>query len=277
MIVRAKAITSGNGPSTVSLADGVDYRPLVSGESGAKGLSTGVATFQRNAKLPAHVHPVSEVIVPLSGKLHVTVEGRRYLLERYDAIHVPAGVVHWVQNDIGESPVSCFVTFASETPARDWVEQNLAIEDRVETDSSCAEHLTRFESAPVYELSHEALFRDLFASRFGSRGICGGYGIFQPGASLPCHVHGFDESITIVEGTAVCQVAGREYELANRDTASVPEGRPHRFINRSDQPMAMIWVYAGDEPDRTVLDQCCCEQPLSTNQACCDDTSSKTR
>ncbi len=47
------------------------------------------------------------------------------------------------------------------------------------------------------------------------RGICGGPSIFQPGTSLPCHGHGFDESITIVTGRAVCQVAGKECELAD--------------------------------------------------------------
>ena len=82
------------------------------------------------------------------------------------------------------------------------------------------------------------------------------------GASLPCHIHGFDESITIVTGRAISQVAGREYELSNCDTACIPQGRPHRFINRSDQPMAMIWVYAGDEPDRTLVDPGYCEGRL---------------
>jgi quercetin dioxygenase-like cupin family protein len=274
---RCEAIASGNGSSVIPLADGVDYRPLVSGDLRAQGLSTGIATFNPNAKLPVHIHSVSKAIVPLSGKIHVIVEGRRYLLGRYDAMHVPADVMHWVQNDVGESPISCLVTFASETPSRDWVEETSAIEDTAETDSSCAEHLTRFAAAPVYELSHEAQFRDLFAGRFGTRGICGGYGIFQPEAALPCHVHSFDESITIVEGRAVCQVAGREYEVSNCDTVCVPEGRPHRFINRSDRPMAMIWVYAGDEPDRTVLDRCCCEESQSANQAFGDDTPSKSR
>lgn len=120
------------------------------------------------------------------------------------------------------------------------------------------ETLIRFAEAPVYELAPNALFRDLFNSRLGSRGICGGYGRFQPGASLPCHFHGYDESITIVEGAAVCQAAGQEYTLAGLDTACIPEGRPHRFLNWTEQPMAMLWVYAGDEPERTVVDSCRC-------------------
>jgi quercetin dioxygenase-like cupin family protein len=158
--------------------------------------------------------------------------------------------------------------FASAAPAREFVARDDPIVERAATDAGCPEHLTRFASAPVYELAPRALFRDLFARRLGSRGVCGGYGIFEPGSSLPCHVHGFDESITIVEGAAICQVAGREYELSGLDTACVPQGRPHRFLNRSARPMAMIWIYAGDEPDRTLVDPGYCEGriPYSPDQ-----------
>ncbi len=116
------------------------------------------------------------------------------------------------------------------------------------------EYVARFDKAEVYELSEGAKFRDLFAGRFGSVGICGGYGKFQPGSSLPCHTHEYDESITIVEGEAVCEVAGRRYRLSGCDTAFVPQGKPHRFLNHSDRPMAMIWVYAGSEPSRSIVD-----------------------
>jgi quercetin dioxygenase-like cupin family protein len=198
----------------------------------------------------------------LSGQAHVLVEGRRYLLRPYDAMHVPGQTTHQVINPSGETPAVLFSTFASATPTRELVPGPFAVVERSATDASCPENLTRFDTAPVYELSARAFFRDLFARRLGSRGICGGYGIFEPGASLPCHIHGFDESITIGTGRAISQVAGREYELSNCDTACIPQGRPHRFINRSDQPMAMIWVYAGDEPDRTLVDPGYCEGVL---------------
>jgi quercetin dioxygenase-like cupin family protein len=74
-----------------------------------------------------------------------------------------------------------------------------------------------------------------------------------PGASLPCHIHDFDESITIVGGSAVCLAQGRRYELGGCDTAFIPRGIPHRFLNQSDGEMAMIWVYAGSEPDRRIV------------------------
>ena len=122
------------------------------------------------------------------------------------------------------------------------------------------ERLTRFDAAARYDLAEGADFRDLFRGFPGCTGICGGYALFQPGKGLPCHIHDYDESISIVVGEAVCQVAGAEYTLTGCGTALVPRGRPHRFINRSDRPMAMIWVYAGDTPDRVIVEEFLCER-----------------
>ena len=52
----------------------------------------------------------------------------------------------------------------------------------------------------------------------------------------------------------------------NCDTICIPRGRPHRFLNRGDEPMAMIWVYAGDEPDREIVDQGFCDGILSLDR-----------
>ena len=46
------------------------------------------------------------------------------------------------------------------------------------------------------------------------RGICGGHGKFAKGSSLPCHTHAYDESITILTGSATCQVQGARYQMA---------------------------------------------------------------
>jgi hypothetical protein len=42
----------------------------------------------------------------------------------------------------------------------------------------------------------------------------------------------------------------------------VPRGRPHRFVNEGDDVMAMIWVYAGSEPERTLVDTGYCDGSL---------------
>src|SRR5262249_27260053 len=138
--------------------------------------------------------------------------------------------------------------FATSEPRRSFVGTKFEVQERGlgQPKKGEPEHIARFDKAEIYPLADGTKFRDLFASRFGSKGICGGYGEFQPGTGWPCHIHKFDESITIVKGRAKCQVAGHEYSVGDCDTGMVPTGLPHRFLNEGDEPMAMIWVYAVD-------------------------------
>ncbi len=256
---RMEFITRGDCEPLGQLAPGVSVQVFASGQLGAQGLTTCCATLQPLAALPYHSHPTGEAITALRGRAQVLVEGRRYVLQPFDAIHIPAGVAHSVRNASLDDVVQLHTSFPTEAPERTFVDDTFSVVDRSQTDASCPEQLRRYAEAEEYELGDNMHARDLFAARFGATGICGGFGFFPPGASLPCHTHHYDESITIIAGRAVCQVAGREYELSNNDTACIPTGRPHRFINRGDQPMAMIWVYAGDEPDREIVDQGYCD------------------
>lgn len=51
---------------------------------------------------------------------------------------------------------------------------------------------------------------------------------------------------------------GPAYDLADYTAAFIPQGRCHYFINLTLEPMAMIWVYAGDSSDRIVVDEAYC-------------------
>ena len=248
----------------VALGPGVWLREFAARACGAQGFSTGSATFDPAAKLAYHTHPFSEAITIVSGSAHVAVEGRRYLLGPFDCIHVPADVAHEVTNLSMHAPLVALSAFASDEPTRKPAEDEFVIQEAGLDNPSPRdpESIVRFKDAEPYELSPGTEFRDLFAGRFGAVGICGGYGRFLPGTSLPCHVHDYDESITIVEGDAVCLVQGNRYHLIGCDTAVVPEGRPHRFLNLSASPMAMIWVYAGSEPERTLVDSSLCNGNL---------------
>ena len=143
------------------------------------------------------------------------------------------------------------------TPEQTWVNGRFtAVEQPAgATGRAGSERLCRNDPAARFELAPSARFQDLYNADLGAQGICGGYGVFEPGARLPCHRHEFDESITIVQGTATCVVEGQRHELSDNATALVPQGRCHYFINLTLEPMAMIWVYAGDRPDRIVMDE----------------------
>ena len=252
--LRGEAILSGTG-GTVRLSEGVRLREFVNASCGARGFSTGMVTFTPGASLTYHMHPVSEAIIVLAGTAQVTIEGRRYHLNPLDCIHVPAGTAHEVANSAISSELLAFSAFATDVITRSLVQDSFEVQERgaLNPGSADPENTVRFDEATPYELSEGAVFVDLFASRFGSIGICGGYGRFAPGSSLPCHIHQFDESISIIEGEATCLVQGNRYQLSNCDTALVPERRPHRFLNLSNGQMGMIWVYAGSEPERTLV------------------------
>jgi quercetin dioxygenase-like cupin family protein len=252
----SERIISGQVAPLAAFLPHVALRMFASAECGSTAMSTGTATFAPGERLLCHTHDVSEAATVLEGQALFSVEGRIYLLSPLDCIHVPAGVAHEPVNASKEASLVMLSAFASPTPARDLVTNRFQRIGRLHEDPSDRdpEHIVRFGTTESYELSEGTEFYDLFAGRYGSVGICGGYGRFRPGSSLPCHIHDFDESITIVEGTATCEVAGQRYSLTSCDTAFVPAGRPHRFLNKSDGPMAMIWVYAGSEPSRILVD-----------------------
>lgn len=218
-------------------------------------MCTGIAVFSPGGALPYHRHDVSEAFTVLSAEALAMVEGRTYRMGPLDCLHVPAGVAHSVMNPSTKKKLTIHTAFGAVRPRRDFVTDSFHLVERNYglPDEKAPEHMVRFGQATMYKLANGTSFCDLFAGRFGSVGICGGYGEFQPRAGLPCHTHDYDESITIVRGTATCQVMGARYQLSGCDTAMVPSGRPHRFLNGSREVMAMIWVYAGSEPQRNLV------------------------
>jgi hypothetical protein len=104
--------------------------------------------------------------------------------------------------------VHCQATVVSvpsmlETPlSREFVEKEHTFEERGLTNAKPgeAEYMVRLAQTASYELSPEPIFLICSLGTFAAVGTCGGYGRFTPGASLPCHIHKFDDSITIVDG-----------------------------------------------------------------------------
>jgi quercetin dioxygenase-like cupin family protein len=258
---RPEMVTTRNAARRVELERGVVFQPLVGAHNQAVNLTTGIVTFMPGAQLPYHTHPHGEAITLLTGEAEVEVEGRRYHLFPLDNVYIPAGCAHAAFNPSGSKPASFHIAMNSHQPSRTLVPAPGAT--RVMPDDAGgtpgAERVSRHATTPWYEPNPGARFQDYFNRDLGSVGMSGGYGEFVRDGRLPCHLHDFDESITIIKGTATCVVEGRRYSLSDCATALAPRGRCHYFINQTDHPMAMIWVYAGDIPQRFVLSQKCCE------------------
>ena len=88
----------------------------------------------------------------------------------------------------------------------------------------------------------------------GSQHLTNGITRFEPGAKIALHYHNCDETVAIVEGEAVAEVDGNRHPMKKFDTTFVPAGVPHRFINESDKPMAILWTYGSSNVTRTFVE-----------------------
>ncbi|OJW08005.1 MAG: hypothetical protein BGO49_20660 [Planctomycetales bacterium 71-10] len=244
----------------LDIEPGVRFECLVGSHNGARDLTTGLVTIAPSAGLACHTHPFSESITLLSGRATAVVEGREYELETLDNVVVPRGLAHVVRNPSDREPAVFHIAMASDSPTRTLVDDAFA---RTPTPADSegrpgAERVNRFRLAPRFEAGPNTAFIDFFnEALMPGLEMSGGYGLFQPGGRLPAHVHDFDESICIIEGVATCVVEGRRHAMSDGATALQPRGRVHYFINESDGPMAMLWVYAGPSPIRIVVDERC--------------------
>lgn len=249
----------GNG-TQLEIARGVNFECLVGPHNQARKLMTGIVTFSPGSALPAHQHPFSESITLLRGSLTVEVEGRSYQLKRLDNVVIPAGMVHTARNSSTHEPAVLHIAMPTETPTRTLVDKFFPRRSMPDdsTGISGGERVNRFATAKRSAAGPNTEFIDCFnLDLIPGIEMSGGYGLFHPGGRLPAHVHDFDESISIISGTATCVVEGRKYSMSDCSTALQPRGRVHYFINESSGPMEMIWVYAGPRPERIIVDERC--------------------
>ncbi len=257
---RLEVMTSVGSGRKAEIEPGVSFECLVGNHNGARNLTTGFVTLDPSAGLAIHTHPFSEAITLVRGKAVVDVEGRQYQLDPLDTVVIPPGRAHSAANLSGEQPAVIHIALATAAPSRNLVHESYPSRPMppTSTGEQGAERVTRFAKAPRFEAGPSTAFIDYF-NRDLMPGIemSGGYGLFQPGGRLPAHVHDFDESICIIEGEATCVVEGRRYKMSDGATALQPRGRVHYFVNESDKPMAMVWVYAGPTPERIVVSERC--------------------
>src|SRR5215510_6375900 len=75
-------------------------------------------------------------------------------------------------------------------------------------------------------------------SRWGAVGesdgaVHTGFGVcdLEPGGSVPTHVHSFEESVYVVDGTGRLDTSEGSFRLGPGDYALIPVGVPHRWRN----------------------------------------------
>jgi putative monooxygenase len=94
----------------------------------------------------------------------------------------------------------------------------------------------------------------LVTRRIGSTSLLNGITEFEPNASIAMHTHNCEESVMVLEGTAIAEIDGIQYPMDEGDTTWVPADMPHRFINASsEERMRIFWTYASVEATRTLV------------------------
>ena len=92
----------------------------------------------------------------------------------------------------------------------------------------------------------------LVGGGLGAKGIATGMTIFPPGGGIVEHWHNVEESVTVLAGSGMAEMNGRQTPVSRYDATYIPAGVPHRFINTGDTEMRILWVYGGIEVTRTV-------------------------
>ena len=63
--------------------------------------------------------------------------------------------------------------------------------------------------------------------------------------------HGGLDAYSQLRRTGDVEIDGSLTRVGPMDTTYIPQGRPHRFINVGDGPLAILWIYDTDTVTRT--------------------------
>lgn len=84
-------------------------------------------------------------------------------------------------------------------------------------------------------------------------GFISGYTSFKADAEVPFHSHSCAESVVLMDGHAILDIDGQQYDLKPHDVTYIPAGISHRFRNASKtETMTILWIYADANATRTV-------------------------
>lgn len=110
------------------------------------------------------------------------------------------------------------------------------------------------DELPVNDRGNGARTIPLVTRKCGSTSLINGITAFDPGAKIGIHFHNCEESVMILEGDAIAEIDGERLSLKAGDTTWIPANTPHRFLNESDGPMRIFWIYADVNATRTMVE-----------------------
>jgi putative monooxygenase len=94
----------------------------------------------------------------------------------------------------------------------------------------------------------------LVSGKVGSRQMINGITVIAAGQSIALHTHNCEESVCVIEGSGLVEIAGMDHAVDTFDTTWLPANTPHRFKNPSGPgPLKIFWIYASADATRTLV------------------------
>jgi len=84
---------------SVGAADGMEKGVLVGEAHGAPNLAIRRFTLAPGGSVPKHTNKIEHEQYVLEGEYVVGIDNTEYTVSAGDALHIPAGVVHWYRNE----------------------------------------------------------------------------------------------------------------------------------------------------------------------------------
>ncbi len=106
---------------------------------------------------------------------------------------------------------------------------------------------TRQGSSPGLEV------RDIVGAEQGTHALKIGEVTIAPNTRLPRHIHtNTEEAMVVLEGTLDVVVGRERMTIGPGHTVLAPAGTTHGFVNRSDQPARILFIFPTHEPDHVL-------------------------
>jgi quercetin dioxygenase-like cupin family protein/SAM-dependent methyltransferase len=112
----------------------------------------------------------------------------------------------------------------------------------------------RPDESAVHDRGGGVRTRYVVTRELGAREFLSGITEFDPGASLPLHSHNCEESVVVIEGTALFELGDVSMEMLEGEATWVPAGSVHRFANNSDARLRILWTYGSANATRTIAE-----------------------
>ena len=97
-------------------------------------------------------------------------------------------------------------------------------------------HVLRFDEITAIDRGTGVKTVPLAGKWIDSATLTNGVTSFEPGAAIALHYHNCDESVTILEGEAFCEIDGEVFQIKALDTAFIPAGHPTPLLECERSP-----------------------------------------